>query len=78
MPDEARIQQAARFLFEEHRARRPFRPLPEAIAPRNVREAYTMQEAFHTLSVPARGPIAGYKVALTTPVMQQLVGFSEP
>lgn len=78
MPDEERIQQAAWFLYEEHRARRPFGPLPEALAPRTVDEAYAIQEAFHVRMAEVRGPIAGYKIALTAPVMQQMVGFYEP
>ena len=78
MPDEDRIQQATRFLLEEHRARRPFAPIPTACAPRTVEEAYAMQDTFTTLLAATQGPVAGYKIALTTPVMQQMVGFREP
>jgi 2-keto-4-pentenoate hydratase len=78
MPDEDRIQQAARFLYEEHRARKPFEPLPAPLAPRTVDEAYAMQEGFHTHMAEMHGPVAGYKIALTTPVMQQMVGFHAP
>ena len=75
---EGRIQQAARFLFEAHRARQPFGPMPEASAPRTVDEAYAVQEAFQTLMAEAHGAVAGYKIALTTPAMQQMVGFHAP
>jgi len=78
MPDEDRIQQAARFLCEEHRARKPFEPLPTSLTPRTVDEAYAMQEWFHTYMGELHGPVAGYKVALTTPVMRQMVGLHEP
>jgi 2-keto-4-pentenoate hydratase len=78
MADEGRIQQAARFLFEAHRARQPFGPMPETCAPRTVDEAYAVQEALQTLMAEVHGPIAGYKIALTTPAMQQLVGFHAP
>jgi 2-keto-4-pentenoate hydratase len=78
IPDEERMQQAARFLSQEHQARRPFGPLPEALAPRTVDEAYAVQEAFHKRLAETRGPIAGYKIALTAPVMQRLVGFHAP
>ena len=78
MTSEIRNQQAARFLHEAHRARRPYQPLPEEVAPRTIDEAYDMQEAFHQLLTAEFGPIAGYKVALTTPVMQKMVGFGEP
>jgi 2-keto-4-pentenoate hydratase len=78
MPDEDRIQQAAQLLCEEHRARTPFTPMPATLAPRTVDEAYAMQEWFHTLMVERHGRVAGYKIALTTPVMQQMVGFHTP
>lgn len=78
MSDEQRIQQGTRFLLEEHQARRPFAPIPSASAPRTVEEAYAIQDAFTTLLAETKGPVAGYKIALTTPVMQQMVGFHEP
>jgi 2-keto-4-pentenoate hydratase len=78
MPDDSKVQQAARFLYEEDRARRLFEPIAQAIAPRTTEEAYAIQDAFHTLTSQERGPISGYKIALSTPVMQQLVGFGEP
>lgn len=78
MTADTRSQQAARFLHEAHRARRPYQPLPQEVSPRNIDEAYAMQEAFHQLIIPERGPISGYKIALTTPVMQKMVGFDHP
>jgi 2-keto-4-pentenoate hydratase len=78
MPDEDRIQQASRFLWEEHHARKPFEPIPAPLAPRTVDEAYAIQEGFHTRMAEMHGPVAGYKIALTTPVMQQMVGFHAP
>jgi 2-keto-4-pentenoate hydratase len=78
MSDDPRIAQAAQFLLEEHRTRKPFGPLPASCAARTVDEAYAVQEAFHALMAATHGPIAGYKIALTTPVMQRMVGFNEP
>jgi 2-keto-4-pentenoate hydratase len=78
MPDEGRSQQAARFLWEEHHARKPFEPIPEPFAPHTVEEAYAVQEGFHTRMAEAHGTVAGHKIALTTPVMQQMVGFHTP
>ena len=78
MSDANRIVQAAQFLLEEHRTRQSFGPLPALCAARTVDEAYAVQEAFHALRAATHGPIAGYKIALTTPVMQQMVGFHEP
>jgi len=78
MSDGNRIVQAAQFLVEEHRTRKSFGPIPAPCAARTVDEAYAVQEAFHALMAATHGPIAGYKIALTTPVMQQMVGFHEP
>ncbi len=78
MSEDGRIQQAAWWLVEEHRTRKPFGPMPEALAPRSVDDAYAIQEAFHTFMAAIHGPLVGYKVALTAPVMQQMVGFHTP
>jgi 2-keto-4-pentenoate hydratase len=78
MPDDHRMQQAVQLLWEEHRAQKPFKPMPPALAPRTVDEAYAMQDRLHALMTGVHGPIAGYKIALTTPVMQQMVGFHAP
>jgi 2-keto-4-pentenoate hydratase len=78
MPDGDRIQQAARFLWEEHRAQKAFEPIPAILAPRTVDEAYAMQERLHALMTEVHGSVVGYKIALTTPVMQQMVGFQTP
>ncbi len=76
--NESRDQQAAQFLFEAHAARKHYQPIPRQFAPRTITEAYDMQDTYHKLITGARGSIAGYKVALTTPVMQRMVGFDEP
>jgi len=78
MTSEGKAWQAARFLHEAHRARTAYQPLPDGISPRDINEAYDIQEAFHELLLPERGAIVGYKVALTTTVMQQMVGFGHP
>ena len=75
MTSEERVWQAARFLHEAHRERTSYQPLPDEMSPRDISEAYDIQEAFHELLKPERGAIVGYKVALTTTVMQQMVGF---
>ncbi len=78
MTSEERVWQAARFLHEAHRERAPYLPLPDGMSPQDISEAYDIQEAFHELLKPERGAIVGYKVALTTTVMQQMVGFGHP
>ncbi len=40
MLSESQIKQAAQFLLEEHEARKPFGPFPEAFSPRSIDEAY--------------------------------------
>ena len=78
MADQTRYQNAARFLYEAHRNGSPFEPLPRDLSPTTIEEAYGIQEAFQGLLAPERGPLAGYKIALTTPVMQQMVGYPAP
>ena len=75
---ESKVQQAAHFLFEAHATRQAYQPIPERFSPRSITEAYDIQDAYHELLVETLGPIVGYKIALTTQVMQQMVGFNEP
>ena len=70
-------QSAARFIAEEHRARAPYRNLPDHLAPPTVADAYAVQEALRELWEPLHGPVAGLKIATTTKVMQQLMGIDQ-
>jgi 2-keto-4-pentenoate hydratase len=70
--------EAARFLDEAHRARARYQNLPEGIAPRDFDEAYAAQEALCALWKPRLGAIAGRKIAVTTKVMQELMGINHP
>ena len=70
--------EAARFLDEAHRARARYQNLPPAIAPSNFDEAYAAQEALCALWEPKLGPVAGRKIAVTTKVMQELMGIDHP
>ncbi len=78
MARHSKAERAAQHLFDAHRSRQPYQPLPDDISPATIEEAYDMQEAFQALLAPERGAIAGYKIALTTPVMQRMVGFDAP
>jgi len=69
---------AARYLDEAHRIRARYQNLPEAIAPTNFNEAYAAQEALWDLWEPRLGRIAGRKIAVTTKVMQELMGIDHP
>ncbi len=73
-----RALRAARFLAEGHARLAPFAPIPADCAPGSTEEAYRVQDAFQDLMAAQLGGIAGYKIALTTPVMQQMVGYGEP
>ena len=75
---EGKAQRAAQFLYDAHQTRARYEPIPDDIAPCDISESYDIQEAFHELLIPDRGAIVGYKVALTTVVMQEMVGFGHP
>lgn len=79
VPDNtARIDEAARLLLDQHAQHWPFSRLPGRCAPRDEAEAYAIQEALRRLREPELGPTAGYKVALTSTVMQQMLRFGSP
>jgi 2-keto-4-pentenoate hydratase len=69
---------AARFLAEAHRTKTDYANLPADIAPKSIAEAYLVQDALREIWLPARGAIAGYKIATTTKVMQALMGIDHP
>lgn len=76
---DALAQAAARELWQQHRARQPLRALAPAHAPLDVASAYRAQDAYLGLVETETGQrIAGWKIALTTPVMQSFVGISHP
>jgi 2-keto-4-pentenoate hydratase len=66
------------FLVDAHLQRRQFAPVPAPATPQTMDEAYDVQEEYSRLRQSEMGPVVGYKIALTTAVMQQMVGFSEP
>jgi 2-keto-4-pentenoate hydratase len=78
MSETDRHRQAAQRLLEQHRTRQPFDALPDALAPRDVGDAYAIQEAFRALRAERLGPTTGFKVALTSTVMQQMLRFYSP
>ena len=69
---------AARRLFEAHRRRERFAPLPAELAPASKGDAYAIQDAFVALRADELGAIAGYKIALSSAEMQRFVGVNEP
>lgn len=75
---EAAVEAAAQTLYRDHQARRKLDRLPEEIAPRDLAQAYAVQDRLQQLYAGSGHEIAGWKVALTTPVMQALVGVDRP
>src|SRR5689334_650744 len=61
------------------RSRRPTRVLPAELQPADLAEAYAIRQAFQEIEEALeRGSLAGYKIGLTTRVMQELCGIGEP
>jgi len=74
---EPRLERAGAWLYEAHRRRDTFGPMPEELAPRNLAEAYAIQGEFVGMRGRELGPVVGYKIALTTPQMRQMVGVQD-
>jgi len=74
---EPRIESAGEWLFEAHRRRERFAPLPAELAPRDLGEAYTIQSEYVGMRAAALGQVTGYKIALTTAAMRAMVGMSD-
>lgn len=75
-PDE--VAAAAKYYREVFDTRGALSP-PAAHRPSALPDAYDVQKAWAaSFEDGTRGALAGYKIALTTPVMQQLLGFDQP
>lgn len=72
-----RLERAAGFLVEAHASREQFGSFPAGAAPFSVDEAYAVQDQFVALKSRACGPVVGYKIALTTPAMRNMVGLTD-
>ena len=78
--DDARIERTARWVEEAHARSDRFVPVPETFRPVSSAEAYLAQQrllARWMESGVARG-FAGWKIGVTSPVIQCLVGLTEP
>lgn len=74
-----RIERVAEALEAQHAARARFEPLAGDMALDSLDEAYAAQRALiQRWSEGARGPIAGYKIALTSKAVQELCGVDHP
>jgi 2-keto-4-pentenoate hydratase len=71
-------QQTAERVAAIFRTRQPIDILPAELIPADLDTAYQVRAAYEALETPRRGAVAGYKIGLTTPIMQQLCGVEEP
>jgi len=73
------IRQKAERISALFRERRQVDILPPALMPTDLDEAYGIRQVFEEIAIAGgRGTVAGYKIGLTTPIMQKLCGVEEP
>src|SRR5712692_6577544 len=73
------VQQKAEGIAALFRERRQIDILPAELMPADLDEAYAIRQAFEQIGIArGRGAVAGYKIGLTTPIIQKLCGVDEP
>ncbi|MDA1127622.1 MAG: fumarylacetoacetate hydrolase family protein [Chloroflexi bacterium] len=72
-----KVQQAAQRLSEQFRGNELYM-LEDRLMPSDIDEAYLIQQEFQADISREQGPVAGYKLAMTTAALQQANGVSEP
>src|SRR5437764_3886508 len=73
------IRQKAERIAAVFRERRQIDILPPELMPADLDEAYAVRKAFEEIERErGRGEVLGYKIGLTTPIMQKLCGVDEP
>ena len=70
--------ESAKLLKKQHNERRNFEALPEHLNPVDDNEAYAIQDCLFDLRKVEYGDVAGYKVALTSEVMQTMLSYPSP
>lgn len=76
---ELNVQRKAERIAALFRERRQIDILPPELMPGDLDEAYAIRGEFERIEIArGRGVVAGYKIGLTTPIMQQLCGVDEP
>jgi len=68
----------ASWLLTQHRDRNDFRAFPRSIRPGSLSDAYLAQEHFVRRKAKDCGEPIGWKIALSNPAMQRLVGLDAP
>src|SRR5262249_18062912 len=73
------VREKAERIVGLFRSRQPTEVLPPELYPASLSEAYSIRCAFQDFEqTNGRGAVAGYKIGLTTPIMQKLCGIKEP
>src|SRR5258707_76427 len=72
------ILAAAKIIATARRGRAPLAALPLDMAPGDEAEGYRVQRALHALLLPQVGPLVGYKIGCTSPVMQRYLDIPHP
>ncbi|HEX6441534.1 MAG TPA: fumarylacetoacetate hydrolase family protein [Stellaceae bacterium] len=73
------IREKAEAVSRLFRERRQIEVLPSELMPADLDEAYAIRKAFEEIEIArGRGAVVGYKIGLTTPIMQKLCGVDEP
>ena len=73
------IHRKAEGIAQLFRERQQIDALPVGLMPADLSEAYGIRQVFEEIETAGgRGAVAGYKIGLTTPIMQQLCGVAEP
>jgi 2-keto-4-pentenoate hydratase len=73
------VRQKAEGISALFRERRHIDILPAGLMPADLAEAYSIRQVFEDIGIAGgRGAVTGYKIGLTTPIMQQLCGVDEP
>src|SRR5437763_11553118 len=72
-------RQEAECIAARCRDRQQIDMLPPELMPADLNEAYKVRAAFEEIEkTRGRGEVVGYKIGLTTPIMQKLCGVDEP
>jgi 2-keto-4-pentenoate hydratase len=73
------IREKAERIASLFRERRAIDILPPELMPGDLDEAYAIRREFEAIEIArGRGAVVGYKIGLTTPIMQRLCGVDEP
>ncbi|MEK9962990.1 MAG: fumarylacetoacetate hydrolase family protein [Betaproteobacteria bacterium] len=70
--------ESAKLLKKQHDERGNFQALPEHLTPVDDKEAYAIQDCLFDIRKAEHGDVAGYKVALTSEVMQTMLRYPSP